>query len=53
MSIESNLKKLDGIENIVADVDKQTVTITGEEIDLDKVKDVVESIGYIYDGKVA
>jgi uncharacterized membrane protein YraQ (UPF0718 family)/copper chaperone CopZ len=52
MNVESNLKKLEGIENIVADVDKQVVTLTGEKIDLDKVKDVVESIGYTYDGKV-
>jgi uncharacterized protein len=53
MSIETNLKKLAGIENIVADVDKQMVTITGKEIDLGKVKEVVEGIGYIYDGKAS
>jgi uncharacterized membrane protein YraQ (UPF0718 family)/copper chaperone CopZ len=53
MSVENNLKKLDGIENIVADVDKQVVTMTGENIDLERVKNVVEGIGYVYDGKVS
>jgi uncharacterized membrane protein YraQ (UPF0718 family)/copper chaperone CopZ len=53
MTVETNLKKVEGIEDIVADVDRQLVTITGEHVDLDKVKNVVESIGYTYGGKVA
>jgi uncharacterized protein len=53
MSVENNLMGLEGIEKINADVDKEIVTITGENVDLDKVKETVESIGYKYDGKVA
>lgn len=53
MSVENNLKGLEGVENINADVDKEVVTITGENVDLNKVKEAVESVGYKYDGKVA
>lgn len=53
MSVENNLKGLEGVETINADVDQEVVTITGENVDLDKVKETVESIGYKYDGKVA
>jgi uncharacterized protein len=53
MSVETNLKKIEGIENIVANLENETVTITGEKVNLDKVKETVESIGYKYDGKVA
>jgi len=53
MSVESNLKKLDGIDDSIADLDSQIVSINGNKIDLDKVKETIEGIGYIYDGKVA
>ena len=53
MSVETNLKKIEGIENIVANLENETVTITGEKVNLDRVKETVESIGYKYDGKVA
>ena len=53
MSVETNLKKLEGIENIVANLENETVTITGQNVDLDKVKETVEGIGYTFDGKVA
>ncbi len=53
MSVENNLKELEGIKSISADVEQGIVTITGENVDLGKVKESVESIGYKYDGKVA
>jgi len=53
MSVESNLKKLESVDNSIADVDNGTVILTGDHIDLEKVKETVESIGYIYGGKVA
>jgi uncharacterized membrane protein YraQ (UPF0718 family)/copper chaperone CopZ len=53
MSVETNLKKLDGVDKTVADLNSQIVTISGEKIDLDKVKETIEGIGYKYDGKVA
>jgi copper chaperone CopZ len=52
MSVENNLKSLEGIEKIDADVAQEVVTIIGENVDLIKVKEAVESIGYKYDGKV-
>lgn len=52
-NIESNLQRLEGIKSIEADIDQETVVITGNDIDLEKVKSTVESIGYKYDGEVA
>jgi uncharacterized protein len=53
MSVETNLKKIEGVDNIVANLENEIVTITGEKVNLDKVKETIESIGYKYDGKVA
>lgn len=53
MSVENNLKGIEGIEKADADVDQEVVTITGENVDLEKVKETVDRIGYKYDGKVA
>jgi copper chaperone CopZ len=53
MSVETNLKKLDGIDNTSADLNSQVVTISGDNIDLEKVKETIEGIGYKFDGKVA
>ena len=53
MTVESQLKKLEGIDDSIADVDSETVILTGNHIDLGKVKEAVESVGYKYDGKVA
>lgn len=52
MNVETNLKKINGIDNSFADLDSQTVTITGNNIDLNKVKETVEGIGYKFDGKI-
>jgi copper chaperone CopZ len=52
MNVETNLKKIPGIENSMVDLSSQVVTITGENIDLNKVKNAVESIGYKFDGIV-
>lgn len=51
MSVENNLKKIEGVDAISADVDDELVTIKGEGVDLDKIKEVVESIGYKYGGE--
>jgi uncharacterized protein len=53
MNVETNLKKIGGIENTSADLDTQVVTITGENVNLKQVQETVESIGYKFDGKVA
>jgi copper chaperone CopZ len=53
MSVENNLNQLEGINKTVADVDSETVVISGDQIDLTKVKDTVEGIGYKFGGEVA
>ncbi|MGD2034746.1 MAG: permease [Bacteroidales bacterium] len=53
MSVENNLNQLEGIDHTNADVDTETVTISGSRVDLEKVKKTVESIGYKFDGEVA
>jgi len=50
MSVENNLSKITGIEEVSADVDRGEVTIKGENIDLKKVEDVIEEIGYHFAG---
>lgn len=52
MAVEMNLKKISGMETVLADLGSGEVTLKGASIDLDKVKQVVEDIGYAYDGEV-
>lgn len=51
-NVENCLKNLEGIESIDANVEKEEVTITGNHIDLEQVKNAVEEIGYKYHGKI-
>jgi uncharacterized membrane protein YraQ (UPF0718 family)/copper chaperone CopZ len=53
MSVETNLKKINGVDKTVADLDSQIVTISGNKIDIEKIKQTIEGIGYKFDGKVA
>lgn len=50
MNVEKNISGIAGIKNVTADVGREEVTITGENINLDQVKSVVENIGYSYQG---
>ncbi len=50
MSVERNIGAITGIESVNADVDRGVVTITGENIDTDRVRSAVEDIGYSYRG---
>ena len=49
MNVESNLSKLEGIEGITVDLDSETAILKGDNIDLEKVKSTVESIGYKFE----
>jgi copper chaperone CopZ len=49
MNVESNLIKLEGIENVEVDLDSEQVTLKGVHIDLTQVKSTVESIGYKFE----
>lgn len=46
MNVENNLKKLDFIDNAVANLSEQSVSISGDHLDLEKVKATVEALGY-------
>ncbi|MBN2486516.1 MAG: permease [Bacteroidales bacterium] len=48
-SVENNLSKLDGIESVSVDLDSETVSLKGKNIDWAKVKATVEGIGYRYE----
>ena len=49
-TVENNVAALEGIEHAEADLLTEKVTISGENIDLDKVKEKVESLGYKFGG---
>ncbi len=48
-NVENNLSRLQDIQNVKVDLDKNRVTLTGYDIDLLKVQYAVESIGYGYE----
>jgi len=52
MNVEKNIGEISGINSVNADVEKEEVIITGENIDLGKVKFAVESIGYTYKERI-
>lgn len=49
-TVENNLSSITGINNPDADIEKNTVTFSGENIDLNKVKQTIEGLGYVYEG---
>lgn len=52
MNVEKNLSKINGINDVSVDVDRGEVELTGKNIDLEKIKAVIESIGYQYAGVI-
>ena len=44
--IQNSLKNIEGIEKVVANHKEGTVTIIGENVDIDKVKQRIEDIGF-------
>jgi uncharacterized membrane protein YraQ (UPF0718 family)/copper chaperone CopZ len=49
-TVENNVRAMEGIEQAEADLLTEKVTISGENIDLDKVREKVESLGYKFEG---
>ncbi len=49
-NVKQNLEALTGISNVVADNRSETVKITGSNINLEKVKQTVDGLGYKYVG---
>jgi copper chaperone CopZ len=52
INVETGLKRIQGIEAVVADIINGEVTIKGDRIDLENVKSVVEDLGYNYSGEI-
>jgi hypothetical protein len=52
-SVETNLVKLDNIEEVIANLQNQTVQLKGTNIDLTQVKSTLDNLGYVYGGKVS
>ncbi|WP_423126799.1 SO_0444 family Cu/Zn efflux transporter [Gaoshiqia sp. Z1-71] len=50
-SVNRNLLKLDGIDEVFADKNTSEVKIAGENIDLKKIEQVIAEIGYQYKGE--
>lgn len=50
MNVENSIRSVEGISGSEADPDTGVVTIFGDNIDLDRIKNAVESIGYTYSG---
>ena len=46
ISKEAVLKNIEGIEKVVANHKEKIVTIVGENVDIDKVKERIEDIGF-------
>ena len=45
-NVESNLEKLAFIENAQVNLREKTVTLEGDNIELDKIKEAIDSLGY-------
>jgi copper chaperone CopZ len=52
MTVENGLKQFPEFKMINANLENESVTISGDEIDLDKIKSTVESLGYKFGGKI-
>jgi len=50
-SVEKNLGKMEGLDQIIATPGTNSVEITGEKIDLKKIEEVVNELGFEYVGK--
>lgn len=49
-NVENNLKKVPGVESVVADITADKVMVEGSEIDPDALGKVIEELGYNYKG---
>lgn len=49
-TIKKHLEALSGIEEVIADNRSNTVKITGKSIDLNKIKETINGLGYKYEG---
>jgi copper chaperone CopZ len=52
ISVETGLNKVQGVNLAIADIINGEVALKGDTIDLIKVKEVVENLGYHYNGEI-
>ena len=52
MNVENGIKNIEGVTAVSADVNTGKVEIEGEGVDLNKVKEVVDGLGYKFKGKL-
>jgi copper chaperone CopZ len=50
--VERSIKTISGVDDVIADVTNGQVRISGDEIDIMKVKQLVEESGYRFKGEV-
>ncbi|MCK4699391.1 MAG: heavy-metal-associated domain-containing protein, partial [Bacteroidales bacterium] len=51
-SVENNLNSIYGIEQVNVDLANSSAAIKGENIDMEKIKSCINSLGYKYKGEV-
>ena len=52
MNVENNLKALDGINDVIVDLEHSQVVVKGNKINLDDIEKAIQRIGYEYLGEV-
>ncbi len=50
MSVETNLKKLEGIESVLVDLNHHEALLKGEKVNLKEVEETVNALGFHYQG---
>lgn len=49
--VERNIKTIDGVNEVIADLANGQVRVSGDEVDNLKVKHSVEELGYVFKGE--
>ncbi len=49
-TVKRNLEAMEGVTNVEADRQNETVKISGSDIDLERVKETVNTLGYKFIG---
>ena len=50
MTIENSINAIEGIKDSKANQETGEVIVHGDKIDLDKIRDAVERVGYVFEG---
>lgn len=53
LHIENSIKNVPGIQDVIVDISNGQVRVSGDTIDYEQVKGVVEQSGYIFKGEVS